>query len=183
MRRKAAIVASAVALEIVLLAIGVTARGPGPAGTGTYQSGVFYKVYGYGSWIELSASWKTLMSISLPNIPVSAYYHVVCDGYAYINSSYVQIAMGADNATEDPSTRRFYGEWEGITLTGIHTERVYNLGPGAHTFYFIGKIYSGYIADSRVNYHTITVTIFTDGSMLGELSETPDTTIVPDGAR
>ena len=133
---------------------------------GTYQTGVFAKTYGSGTFIELSSSYQTLISMSLPNVPITAYYYVVCDGYANINGS-PEFAIGVDSTAEDASTRRFY-----TNTTGIHTERVYKLGPGAHSFYFIGRMYMGQ-GSAKVNYHTITVTIFTDGS-LTQLAGTAD---------
>ena len=133
---------------------------------GITESAVFAEVYGYGSWMTLNGTFDTLLSVTTPNIPLSGYYHVVCDGYVSIEASaQVEIAIGVNSPTEDASTRRFYKTYGHVTLdfllTGIHTERVYYLGPGSHTFYFLG-LSSG---TSRVNYHTITVTFFTHGGL------------------
>jgi hypothetical protein len=91
------------------------------------------------------------------------YYHVVCDGYAFVSDSAAVIAIGVDSATIDGSTLRLYGA-SGVLQTGLHTERVYQLGAGSHTFQFRGtkQLNTGLV---NVNYHTITVTVYTDGGL------------------
>jgi hypothetical protein len=160
MNRKTKIVGLA-AVGICVM-IGVAFASMRVQSAGTYQSGVFGKYYGSGSFIQLSTSWQTLISLSLPNIPVTVYYYVVCDGHAACNGDEIEIAIGVDGVTVDTSTRRFYD----ATVTGIHTERLYSLGPGLHTFYFRARVYVDSTGVSSVNYHTITAAIFTDGSVI-----------------
>ena len=94
-------------------------------------------------------------------MPSKFYYHVVCDGYAHISTDDTVIAIwtNADSTEIDWNTIRFYRR---VEYTGIHTERVYYLGPGSHTFYFVGDRYWG-TGEERINYYTITVTVYTDG--------------------
>jgi len=126
-----------------------------------YASAIWSKSYGYGAWIE-PTGWTTLLSITLPSFP-SLYYHVSCDGYAYLQDGVeLEIAIGVDSPTEDASTRRFYGVGE--MYTGLHTERVFKLGAGSHTFYFLATRYAG-TGVPRINYMTITVTVYTDGGL------------------
>jgi len=147
---------------------------------GQYKTGGFAKVYGYGEWIRLEVvgEWHTLLSLSLPNVPINAYYHVVCDGWSNTHNGELKIAIGVDSTTEDESTRRFYQHTDPNLLVGIHTERVYYLAAGRHTFYFIGSKVGGG-GNPSINYHTITVTIFTDGSLV-ELAGTAESDIAPD---
>jgi len=151
---------------------------------GQYKTGVFAKVYGFGEWITITLEWQTLLSLELPYVPTSAYYHVVCDGFVNTHNGELEIAIGVDSLTHDESTRRFYyGDLEPISremLTGMHTERVYYLDPGQHAFYFLGRNTGG-SGVPRVNYHTITVTVFTDGSLV-ELTGTAEGNVAPDGS-
>ena len=143
------------------------------AGTGTYQTGVFCKVYGYGTWIRVDTktSWVEIMNITLPNIPVSAYYHVSCDGYAALNyKPSLKIAISVNSiptGSDDGTTRRFYEYPEVISATtGIHTERVYHLAPGSHTFHFIGTLHvMPTSAHANINYMSMTVVVFSDGAL------------------
>lgn len=130
---------------------------------GLTESAVFAKVYGFGNWIDLDGSVQTLLSITLPDIPMSGYYHVMADGYVLvIDQAQASFALGVDSPTEDVSTRRSYQTSPNGITTGVHTERVYHLGPGAHTFYFLATCINGL---ATVNYHTITVTFYTYGSL------------------
>ena len=182
-------VLSASAILIVVLtvvsAVGLTLaqRGPNIA-AGTYQCGVFSKSYGFGTWLYLSnTSWTTILSLSLPNVPISAYYHVVCDGHATVLNAMAEVAIGVDTTAEDTSTRRFYSYTDiGWNMVGIHTERVYHLAAGSHTFNFLGTILNGPVSYGyvSVNYHTITVTVFTDGSTATSTTA-PSTSISADG--
>lgn len=178
MRMRKKVVAVAL-IGIALASFAIAGFASALTSKGAKQSGVFAKVYGSGAWIDLTTEWQTLLSITLPNIPMSVYYYVVCDGYAALQEegTEIEIAIGVDSATEDGSTLRFYGfYWYGAT--GIHTERLYYLGPGSHTFYFLGRKFTAGAA--AVNYHTITVIVFTDGSLI-ELSETAEVGVAPDG--
>jgi hypothetical protein len=172
------------AIVLTIFASSALARNIPSITAGTYQTGIFSKSYGWGEWIYLNnASWTTLMSLSLPDVPINAYYHVVCDGYAGIQNAVITSAIGVDGPTEDTGTRRFYGSevTSGFMGTGIHTERTYYLGAGSHTFYFLGTIYNlGRGGYSDINYHTITVTIFTDGSATA-LTTTPQTSVSANG--
>ena len=151
-------------IGIVLASLGVGAYAVTSSYRGNYWSAVYSKSYGFGSTISLTSSWRTILSITLPSLPSGLYYHVVCDGYAAIGDSQIQIAIGVDSTTEDTSTRRFYGSLDTTILTGLHTERLYQLGAGSHTFYFLGRKYSSY-GYANTNYHTITVTVYTDGGL------------------
>lgn len=153
------------------------------AGAGKYQTGVFAKVYGRGDWIYLGTigARETLLSLGLPSVPISAYYHVVCDGHAFIagDGSELEIAIGVDSTITDPSTYRYYQCYESMRVfTGVHTERVYYLDPGAHTFHFLGVLMDG--SSVSINYHTITATVFSDGSLI-DLAETTEAGVTPDG--
>ncbi|UCE43989.1 MAG: hypothetical protein JSV57_00355 [Candidatus Bathyarchaeota archaeon] len=139
---------------------------------GRYQVEVFSVSYGWGDWIYLDdyPNYTTILRLTLPNIPVDAYYHVTCDGYAGVQDCMIIIAIGVDAPIEDPSTRRLYGDYdnvEGFQGYGIHTDRVYHLNPGSYTFGFLAAILDssdpGYYADT--NYMTVTVVVYTDGSV------------------
>ncbi|UCG45459.1 MAG: hypothetical protein JSV58_01370, partial [Candidatus Bathyarchaeota archaeon] len=66
------------------------------------KSAVFAKVYGFGGWMDLDGSVQTLLSITLPSIPMSGYYHVVADGYVFVvDSAEASFALGVDSPTED----------------------------------------------------------------------------------
>jgi len=141
---------------------------------GQYKTGVFAKVYDFGDWIYVDNTtyWEELISISLPNVPVNAYYYVVCDGYAAMqNSACLWIAISVDGIPEgddDGTTSRFYRYPDMPSVyTGIHTERLYYLDAGPHTFHFIAKLYWVYPGgEALINYHTITVVVFTDGGLI-----------------
>ncbi|UCC33676.1 MAG: hypothetical protein JSW53_01345 [Candidatus Bathyarchaeota archaeon] len=170
MEKKKMLVAAAFAgIVVVSLLVGAYAAN---TSAGKYQCGVFSVSYGWGTWVYLDdyPNWTTILSLSLPPIPIDAYYQVICDGYAGIDDCQIRIGIGVDAPIEDESTRRFYGDSsnaEGFDGHGIHTDRVYFLEPGKHTFYFLGVITSTtdpeYYAD--LNYMTITVVVYTDGSV------------------
>jgi hypothetical protein len=134
-------------------------------------SAVFSKVNGI-YWVPLSTKWDPVMSIDLPFIGSSLYYKVECDGYLYLCNSTCGFAIGVDSPEVDPSTYRFYGYPNIEHLTGIHTERVYYLGPGAHSFYFLGRIIGlGVAYDAECCYISLTVTVFTHGSLEEPVAE------------
>ena len=162
-------------LTAALFMTSPTRSNPGIA-AGTYQTGVFSKVYGTGGYILLYQApiWTIVASLKLPNVPVTAYYHVVCDGQAWAGNEF-EIAIGFDYLTYDSATRRLYTE----DAQGIHTERVYKLGPGAHTFHFKGRK-NPTSGDVAIDYQIITVTVFTDGSVI-DLSGSDEATAFEDG--
>jgi hypothetical protein len=130
---------------------------------GTYLTFAMQKSYGYGPWINLLSGWTTLISITTPNVGYAAWYQVSCDGYANVyTGNEAEIAIGVDSTAETASTRRFY-EATGVSYfeTGLHTEKMFYLGAGTHTFYFLARRYTG-TGTVTTNYHTITVTFFTD---------------------
>lgn len=163
-------------LAVALMGIVITSLGAvGLASSlsnkaGTYQTGVFGVEYGFGEWklLNVTEVWTELLRIRLPDVPIGAFYYVLCDGHAWCDGGMLQIAIGVDAPVEDDSTRRFIHSAELLdNPSNIHTERLYHLGPGAHTFYFLGKLYQaspgGYV---NINYHSITVIIFTDGRLM-----------------
>lgn len=166
-----------VAVTLVTLAFANFAVASTSSGTGTYRSMVFAKVNTGLKELEIEGSWEVLLSISLPDVPISAYYHVVCDGYSYINSSDgIRVAISVDGNTYDERTFRAY--WTFTTEDGgtnIHTELLYYLDPGSHTFDFLGDRMGLGPGLCRVNFHSITVTVYSDGSL--ELGPPPTTEV------
>ena len=152
---------------------------------GGYRSAAFGKSYGYGTWIKLSSTYKSILSLDL-NLPMDCYVYVDCDGYAYLENAEIEIAIGIDSPVEDESTRRFYGSDDyGIYgledgYTGIHTSRLYNLSKGKHTIYFLARVYKGTTAS--VNYMSISALVFTDGNLVGPKAMEVQPEIAPDGS-
>ena len=113
---------------------------------GGYRSAAFGKSYGYGKWIELNSTYKPILWLDL-NLPMDCYVYVDCDGYAYMDNTEIEVAIGIDKPVEDSSTRRFYGfrNYENLKLedgySGIHTSRLYKLSKGKHTIYFLSLIH------------------------------------------
>jgi hypothetical protein len=148
----------------------VTAQTGIMAGT---ASGVFSKIHGDDP-VLLSTLMEPIMSINLPFIGQSLYYKVECDGYLSSGEAVCRFAIGADSPNEDPYTWRYYGDTGVDTHTnmGIHTERVYRLGPGAHSFHFLGMIYGeGVYPHALVNRMSLTVTVYTHGSLEEPVAE------------
>jgi hypothetical protein len=105
-----------------------------------------------------------MLSITVPNVGYSAWWNVVCDGYTYLSGADLGIGIGVDSTTIDTTTYRFYGYPTAANTqlySGIHSEELYYLGAGAHTFHFLGNRNSG-TGTCRVMYFKITVTFFTD---------------------
>jgi len=205
-----AIVVSAVVLAVLLSAALLPVQAPGGVAddssstlaeadettqeavgaAGGYRSAAFGTSYGYGTWIELNSTYKPILSLDL-NLPRECYVYVDCDGYAYLDNTEIEVAIGIDKPVEDESTRRFYGfrNYENRKLedgyTGIHTSRLYNLSEGNHTIYFLAREYKGTTAS--VNYMSISALAFTDGNLVGPLpTPTPmmevQPEIAPDGS-
>ena len=116
------------------------------------------------------------LSIDLPYIGKSRYYKVECDGSLWADHAACKFAIGVDTPVADPNTWREYGDdYIDDLKTGIHTERVYYLGPGAHSFHFLGRIYDGGPFPYAVCcYMTITVTVYTHGILEKPASESED---------
>jgi len=152
---------------------------------GGYRSAAFGKSYGYGTWIELNSTYKSILSLDL-NLPMDCYVYVDCDGYAYMDNTEIEVAIGIDKPVEDSSTRRFYGfrNYENLKLedgySGIHTSRLYKLSKGKHTIYFLAREYEGKTA--RVNYMSISALVFTDGNLIGPKAMEVQPEIAPDGS-
>ena len=148
---------------------------------GGYRSAAFGIFYGYGPWIKLSSTYKSILSLDL-KLPRECYVYVDCDGYAYLDNSEIEVAIGIDRPVEDSSTRRFYGfrNYEDRKLedgyTGIHTSRLYKLSEGNHTIYFLARVDEGTTA--KVNYMSISALAFTDGNLVGP-TPTPPPTLTP----
>jgi hypothetical protein len=143
----------------------VTARTGIMAGT---SSAVFSKAHGT-DWVYLSfGDLLPIMEIELPYIGSWLYYKVECDGYLISDTALCAFAIAKDIPSyADASTFRFYGD---VTkygyATGIHTERVYYLGPADHSFYFLGSILMiGPEPEAVCNYMSITVTVYTHGNL------------------
>jgi len=202
-----AIVISAVVLAVLFSAALLPVQAPGGGGVaddgppalakadettqeavgaaGGYRSAAFGKSYGWGTWIELNSTYKPILSLDL-NLPMDCYVYVDCDGYAYMDNTEIEIAIGIDKPVEDSSTRRFYGfhNYENGKLeegySGIHTSRLYKLSKGKHTIYFLAREYEGTTA--RVNYMSISALVFTDGNLIGPKAMEVQPEIAPDGS-
>jgi len=200
-----AIVVSAVVLAVLFSAALLPVQAPADDGSptlakadettqeavgaaGGYRSAAFGKSYGYGTWIELNSTYKPILSLDL-NLPMDCYVYVDCDGYAYLDNTEIEVAIGIDKPVEDSSTRRFYGfhNYEDRKLedgySGIHTSRLYKLSKGKHskhTIYFLAREYEGKTA--RVNYMSISALVFTDGNLIGPKAMEVQPEIAPDGS-
>jgi hypothetical protein len=169
--RRIKVVAVALITVLASVAIGgfAYASSNNAAGTGTAQAYVWSKTESNFQTVTVRfSSFASILSVATFNVPISAYYHVVCDGYTFITGNVLGIAIGTDSLTPDLSTYRFYGinGNSNQTYGGIHTEKVYYLPKGVHTFYFLATKFSGTGPDCGVAYLSMTVTLFTDGSIL-----------------
>jgi len=147
-----------------------------------FRSAAYGKSYGYGSWVELSTSFKVIYSMTF-STPVTAYGYIDCDGYAAIHNCELQVAMGIDSTSEQASTRRFYSYPTGATDTsGIHTSRLWKFNPGTHTVYFLARVsYTGTGWYSRANYMSISVLLFEKGGYKAEEALEVEPGLAPDG--
>jgi hypothetical protein len=124
----------------------------------------------YSSWTGTLTGWTTVTSLTTPSLP-AGYYKVELDAHAYmVYPSHLGIGIGVDVASADSTTQRF---WQcddspfvsGSTFMGdVHTQEVFYLAAGAHTFYFRAGRTSG-TADCELEYSHITVTFSPDGSV------------------
>ena len=116
--------------------------------------------------------------------------YVDVDGYAGIFDCELEIAIGIDDfINEDVSTRRYAGFPNGFFDThGLHSSRLYLLGPGSHTIYFLAQITENVGPESyfaRANYMSITALVFGGGGIQLSASRNPemrgDPGVEPDG--
>jgi hypothetical protein len=128
--------------------------------------------YGFGEWIILDsttpAGWVVLDSLTI-DLPEERPVYVDVDGHGFMNNCELVIAIGIDDSiNEDESTRRFYSFPTGdLDTSGLHSSRLYLLGPGSHTIYFLAQINrvgeTGYFVNA--NYMSITALVFGGGGI------------------
>ena len=127
----------------------------------------------YSAWTgTLDNEWSTIVTLTTPSLP-AGYYKVELDAHSYLEyPSRLGIGIGVDSTSADSTTTRY---WQcdsspfvsGSTfLADVHTQEVFYLAAGAHTFYFrAGETYSGTGGDCQLQNSHITVTFFPDGSI------------------
>ncbi len=143
--------------------------------------------YGFGPWINLNvdtpAGWVVLDSLTV-DLPEIRPVYVDVDGHGFMNDCELVIAIGIDDfIIGDESTRRFYSFPNGdLDTSGIHSSRLYLLGPGSHTIYFLAQINkvggTGYYVD--LNYMSITALVFGGGGIQLSASRAQEMRADPD---
>ncbi|KPK67684.1 hypothetical protein AMJ71_07610 [candidate division TA06 bacterium SM1_40] len=149
-----------------------------------FRSGIYANNYGYGSWVQLTGSYQSLISVTF-TLPISAKVYVEAGGYGYHSSCESEWALGyGAAAVEDPATRRFYSEDTISQAMGVQTSKTYSLGAGTHTFHLIGQVYSTG-GSCNTNYYTISAHVFEFGSVTNGSPPAGDNVITgaEDGAR
>lgn len=120
----------------------------------------------YSPWTGALTGWQTIVTATLPSM-AAGYYKVELDAHSWQTNSRLGIGIGVDSASADATTTRYYdsnvgGDTE--VLTGVHTQEVFYLPAGSHTFYFRAGNVAGAGEVQLQNSH-ITVTFFPTGSI------------------
>lgn len=118
----------------------------------------------YSAWTVNLVGWQTIVSVTLPSLP-AGYYLAEADAHAYQDNAVLAIGIGVDSTTADATTQRFYDSLgETDVRQGVHTQEVFYLAAGSHTFYFrAGNINS--VGTAQLEYSHITVTYSSTGSI------------------
>jgi len=118
----------------------------------------------YSAWTANLVGWQTIVSVTLPSLP-AGYYKAEVDAHSYQSGAVLGIGIGVDSTTADTTTQRFYDSLgETDVRQGVHTQEVFYLGAGSHTFYFRAGNVNPTGTAQLWNSH-ITVTYFPTGSI------------------
>jgi hypothetical protein len=120
----------------------------------------------YSAWTGSLSGWSTIVTLTTPNLP-TGYYKVELDAHSYLEyPSRLGIGIGVDSASSDSTTTRY---WQcdsspfvsGSTFLGdVHTQEVFLLSAGTHTFYFRAGETSGGGGYCGLQNSHLTVTFF-----------------------
>jgi hypothetical protein len=120
----------------------------------------------YSSWTGSLSGWSTIVTLTTPSLP-TGYYKVELDAHAYLEyPSRLGIGIGVDSTSSDATTLRYWQcdsspfESGSTFLTDVHTQEVFLLAEGTHTFYFRAGETSGGGGYCGLQNSHITVTFF-----------------------